>query len=79
MLDKGRSLPGELLCNRQSDHDIHLHRLFAAQKMNLLNHLETEAAVELEIERTAALQVADAVFDISLNIRVSRRNGSKKV
>lgn len=65
-LRKPRRLSNELLRNGQSDHDIQLDGLLTAQELDLLDHLETESTVEFQIERIAAFEVADAVFDIGL-------------
>lgn len=67
MLRKLRSLPDKLLRNWQSDHDVQLDGLLAAQELDLLGHLEAESTVEFQVEDVAALEVADAVFHIGLN------------
>lgn len=67
MLRKFRSLSNQLLHDGQSDHDIQLNRLLAAQELDFLSHLKPESTVEFEIEDVAAFEVADAVFDIGLS------------
>ena len=65
-LCKLRCLSHKLLRNWQPEHDVQLDGLLAAQELDLLGHLETESTVEFQIERVAAFEVADAVFDIGL-------------
>ena len=65
-LRKLRRLPDELLGDGQPLHDVHLNGLLAAQKLDPLGDLEAEAAVELEVDRVAAFEVAGAVFDVGL-------------
>ena len=65
-LGKLRRLPDELLGDGQPRHDVHLDGLLAAQELDPLGDLEAEAAVEFEVERVAAFEVAGAVFDVGL-------------
>lgn len=65
-LRKLRRLSHKLLRNWQPEHNVQLDGLLAAQELDLLGHLETESTVEFQIERVAAFEVADAVFDIGL-------------
>ena len=65
-LGKLRRLPDELPGDGQPRHDVHLDGLLAAQELDPLGDLEAEAAVEFEVERVAAFEVAGAVFDVGL-------------
>ena len=71
MLGKLRSLPNKLLRDWQSNHDIQLDGLLAAQELDLLGHLEPESTVEFQVEDVAAFEVADAVFHIGLMFLVN--------
>ena len=65
-LGETRRLPDELLGDGQPLHDVHLDGLFAAQELDPLGDPEAEAAVELEVERVAAFEVAGAVLGVGL-------------
>ena len=65
-LRKLRSLAHELLRDWQSGHDVQLDGLLAAQELDLFGHLESESAVEFQIERVAAFEVAGTVFHVRL-------------
>ena len=65
-LGKLRGLPDKLLGDGQPLHDVQLNGLLAAQELDPLSDLETQAAIEFEVERIAAFEVAGAVFDIGL-------------
>ena len=65
-LHKLRRLPDKLLGDGQPLHDVHLNGLLAAQELDPLDDPEAEAAVEFEVERVAAFEVAGAVLGVGL-------------
>ena len=69
MLRELGSLADELLRDWLPDHDVQLDGLLAAQEHDLLRHLEAETTVEFQVENVAAFEVADAVFEIGLQMK----------
>ena len=67
-LRKLRRLPDKLLRDGQPLHDVHLNGLLAAQELDPLGDLEAEAAVEFEVDRVAAFEVAGAIFRVGLMV-----------
>lgn len=54
---------------RRARHDVHVDGLLAAQELDARRDAEAEAAVELQVDRVAGLEVAGAVFHVGLCVR----------